>query len=109
MFVSNLAQCVYIFCVCSYITLLLLAYGWAGLWSTYVASFIFSVPSSAVVWLSMLNIVLGIATTLSVDVLSIPQLNLQHVALALQHVFLVFIPNFCLGQGLVDLYNNHEF
>ena len=97
-----------LFCF-SFVALLLLGYGWAGLSSTYLASFAFSIPSSAVVWLSMLNIVLGIATVLTVDILSIPQLNLQHISEALESVFLIFIPNFCLGQGLVDLYNNHEF
>ena len=54
----------------------------------------------------MLNIVLGIATVLTVDILSIPQLNLQHISEALESVFLIFIPNFCLGQGLLDQHFN---
>ena len=43
----------------SYIALLLLAYGWAGLPFTYVASLLFTVPSSGIVWLTMFNIITG--------------------------------------------------
>ena len=51
----------------------------------------------------------GTATILAVAILSIPQLELQTLSKALEWVFLVLLPNFCLGQGLEDYYNNYEF
>ena len=41
--------------------------------------------------------------------MSIPQLGLQDLSRALEWVFLTFLPNFCLGQGLEDYYSNYEF
>ncbi len=51
----------------------------------------------------------GIATTLAVDILKIPQLNTLALSKALEWAFLSFLPNFCLGQGLSVFYDNYEF
>ena len=50
----------------SYIALLFLAYGWAGLPFTYLASSLFDVPSSGLVWLTMFNIISGATDCCSV-------------------------------------------
>jgi hypothetical protein len=51
----------------------------------------------------------GIATVLAVGILSIPQLGTQDLSHALEWLFMIILPNFCLGQGLVDFYSNFEF
>lgn len=48
------------------------------------------------------------ATILAVGILSIPQLGLVHLSEALEWVFLVLLPNYCLGQGLEDYYSNYK-
>lgn len=42
-----------------YVLLLLLLYGWAVLPFTYVLSFLFVVPASGLIWLTMINIISG--------------------------------------------------
>lgn len=54
-------------------------------------------------------LVIGVATVLTVAILSIPQLEAVDVAHFLQWLFLVFLPNYCLGQGLEDFYSNYEY
>ena len=53
--------------------------------------------------------IVGDATVLAVGILGIPQLGLKDLANVLEWIFLVFLPNFCLGQGLMDYYSNWEF
>ncbi|XP_013411172.1 ATP-binding cassette sub-family A member 3 isoform X2 [Lingula anatina] len=79
-------------------------YAWAMLPQMYVLSFIFTVPSSGLVWLTMLNFLSGIATMLAVDILSIPELDLVDLSKVLNWIFLVIFPNFCLGTGLQTMY-----
>ena len=57
----------------------------------------------------MLIYIAGTATILAVAIMSIPQLGLQDLSRALEWVFLIFLPNYCLGQGLEDYYSNYEF
>ncbi|XP_071130810.1 phospholipid-transporting ATPase ABCA3-like isoform X2 [Mytilus edulis] len=92
-----------------HMALLLILYGWAMLPFMYLLSFIFTVPSTGFVWLTMFNILSGDATILAVGILGIPQLDLEDLAKALEWVFLTFLPNFCLGQGLMDYYMNYEY
>jgi ATP-binding cassette subfamily A (ABC1) protein 3 len=40
--------------------------------------------------------------------LSIPQLGLEDLSKTLEWVFLLILPNYCLGQGLSDYYKNYE-
>ncbi len=51
----------------------------------------------------------GIATVMAVIILNIPGLNTKSIAKALEWLFLILIPNYCLGQGLEDLYNNFQY
>jgi hypothetical protein len=49
---------------------------------------------------------IGQATLLAIVILSIPQLGLLNVADILEWIFIVLFPNFSLGQGLNDIYQN---
>ncbi|KAJ8317951.1 hypothetical protein KUTeg_003042 [Tegillarca granosa] len=86
--------------------LLFILYGWSMLPLMYLLSFLFNVPSSGFVWLTMFNILTGIATILAVGILSMPQLGLEDLSHVLEWIFLTFLPNYCLGQGLEDFYSN---
>ncbi|XP_052767410.1 phospholipid-transporting ATPase ABCA3-like isoform X2 [Mya arenaria] len=90
------------------IALLFLLYGLAMLPFMYLCSFLFTVPASGYVWLTMFNMLTGVATILAVAILSIPQLGLQDLSKVLEWIFLVLLPNFCLGQGLEDYYSNYK-
>ena len=91
-----------------YVTLLLLIYGWAIIPLVYLTSFLFRVPSTAFIRLTIFNVITGLATLLTVFILSIPSLDLLDVADALKWVFL-FLPNYALGQALIDMFTNHEY
>lgn len=43
---------------------------------------------------------------MAVAILSIPQLDLLDVARILEWIFIAIFPNYCLGQGLSDIYKN---
>lgn len=90
-----------------YLFLLLMLYGWAIIPLMYLFSFVFRTASTAYVVLTMFNVITGLATLLTVFILSIPGLNLLDVADALKWVFLV-LPNYCLGQGISDIFNNYN-
>ncbi|KAL4240689.1 ATP-binding cassette sub- A member 3 [Mactra antiquata] len=93
----------------AHIALLFILYGFAMLPFMYLWSFLFDVPSTGYVWLTMFNILSGVATILAVGILSIPQLGLQNLSHILEWIFLCFLPNYCLGQGLEDYYSNYRF
>jgi len=88
--------------------LLFIMYGWAVIPSMYIFSFVFEVASTAFVRMTILNVITGLATLLVVYILSIPSIGLLNVAKALKWAFLV-LPNYNLGQGMVDLFNNYQF
>lgn len=73
----------------------------------YLFSFVFKTPSTAFVILAIFNILTGLATLMTVNILSIPALDLSYVARALKWAFVV-LPNYCLGQGLSDIFNNYN-
>ncbi|XP_062038302.1 phospholipid-transporting ATPase ABCA7, partial [Lepus europaeus] len=82
---------------------LLLLYGWSITPLMYPASFFFSVPSTAYVVLTCVNLFIGIngsMATFVLELLSDPKL--QEVSRVLKRVFLIF-PHFCLGRGLIDM------
>ncbi|KAL3876097.1 hypothetical protein ACJMK2_033975 [Sinanodonta woodiana] len=91
------------------ILLLFFLYSCSMLPFMYVLSFIFTVPSTGFVWLTMFNILSGVATILAVGILQIPQLDLEYLSKALEWIFLVLLPQYCLGQGLEDFYSNYRF
>uniref|UniRef100_A0A3Q2YZG1 ATP binding cassette subfamily A member 1 n=1 Tax=Hippocampus comes TaxID=109280 RepID=A0A3Q2YZG1_HIPCM len=87
------------------LALLLLLYGYT--WSItplmYPASFVFSIPSTAYVVLTSVNILIGINGSISTFVM---ELFGDHVSRrALFNVLLIF-PHFCLGRGLIDMVKN---
>ena len=55
-----------------YLFLLLMLYGWAIIPLMYLFSFVFRTASTAFVTLTMFNIITGLATLLTVFILSIP-------------------------------------
>ncbi|XP_041616343.1 phospholipid-transporting ATPase ABCA7 isoform X2 [Vulpes lagopus] len=86
--------------------LLLLLYGWSITPLMYPASFVFSVPSTAYVVLTCVNLFVGINGSMATFVLELfSDKKLQDVSRVLKQVFLVF-PHFCLGRGLIDMVRN---
>ncbi|XP_051028674.1 phospholipid-transporting ATPase ABCA7 [Acomys russatus] len=86
--------------------LLLLLYGWSITPLMYPASFFFSVPSTAYVVLTCVNLFVGINSSMATFVLELlSDQNLQKVSRILKQVFLIF-PHFCLGRGLIDMVRN---
>jgi len=73
----------------------------------YPASFIFSIPSSAFVTLSCVNLFIGIITTITTFVLeNFDDEELKNIGAILRKVFLIF-PHYCLGRGLMDMATEH--
>uniref|UniRef100_A0A8C7A8Y8 ABC transporter domain-containing protein n=1 Tax=Neovison vison TaxID=452646 RepID=A0A8C7A8Y8_NEOVI len=86
--------------------LLLLLYGWSITPLMYPASSFFSVPSTAYVVLTCVNLFIGINGSLATFVLELfSDQKLQDVSRILRQVFLIF-PHFCLGRGLIDMVRN---
>nr|XP_034977878.1 retinal-specific phospholipid-transporting ATPase ABCA4 [Zootoca vivipara] len=88
------------------ITLLLL-YGWAIIPMMYPLSCFFSIPSTAYVALSCINLFIGINSSAITFVLELFENNpvLLQFNKTLKNILLVF-PHFCLGRGLIDLAMN---
>ncbi|XP_023589109.1 phospholipid-transporting ATPase ABCA7 [Trichechus manatus latirostris] len=88
------------------LVLLLLLYGWSITPLMYPASFFFSVPSTAYVVLTCINLFIGINGSMATFVLELfSDKKLQEVSQILKRVFLIF-PHFCLGRGLIDMVRN---
>ncbi|KAF3835266.1 hypothetical protein F7725_027824 [Dissostichus mawsoni] len=72
----------------------------------YPASFLFSVPSTAYVVLTSINLFIGINGSIATFVLELfVDEHLNEVNRILKKVFLIF-PHFCLGRGLIDMAKN---
>uniref|UniRef100_UPI00398EA350 retinal-specific phospholipid-transporting ATPase ABCA4 isoform X2 n=1 Tax=Pristiophorus japonicus TaxID=55135 RepID=UPI00398EA350 len=86
---------------------LLLLYGWAVTPMMYPASFVFSVPSTAYVALSCINLFIGINGSAVTFVLELLENNrtLQMFNKMLKNILIIF-PHFCLGRGLIDMAMN---
>ncbi|XP_069558445.1 phospholipid-transporting ATPase ABCA1 isoform X1 [Brachyistius frenatus] len=88
------------------LVLLLLLYGWSITPLMYPASFLFSVPSTAYVVLTSINLFIGINGSVATFVLELfVDEHLNEVNRILKKVFLIF-PHFCLGRGLIDMAKN---
>ncbi|KAJ8408338.1 hypothetical protein AAFF_G00257520 [Aldrovandia affinis] len=88
------------------LVLLLLLYGWSITPLMYPASFLFSVPSTAYVVLTSVNLFIGINGSIATFVLELfVDQHLNDVNKILKKVFLIF-PHFCLGRGLIDMAKN---
>ncbi|KAM9848252.1 phospholipid-transporting ATPase ABCA1 [Aulostomus maculatus] len=88
------------------LVLLLLLYGWSITPLMYPASFVFTVPSTAYVVLTSINLFIGINGSIATFVLELfVDEHLNKVNRILKKVFLIF-PHFCLGRGLIDMAKN---
>ncbi|KAM6909437.1 phospholipid-transporting ATPase ABCA1 [Xenentodon cancila] len=86
--------------------LLLIFYGWAITPMMYPASFIFSVPSTAYVVLTCINLFIGINGSVATFVMELfDNNNVSRINDIVKQVLLVF-PHFCLGRGLIDMAKN---
>uniref|UniRef100_A0A8C4I740 P-type phospholipid transporter n=1 Tax=Dicentrarchus labrax TaxID=13489 RepID=A0A8C4I740_DICLA len=79
---------------------LLMLYGWSVTPMMYPMSFIFSVPSTAYVSLSCINLFIGINSSAITFIL-----DLFESSTLLKAVLLIF-PHYCLGRGLIDMAMN---
>uniref|UniRef100_A0A3P8V3D5 P-type phospholipid transporter n=1 Tax=Cynoglossus semilaevis TaxID=244447 RepID=A0A3P8V3D5_CYNSE len=86
------------------LALLLLLYGWSITPLMYPASFFFTVPSTAYVVLTSVNILIGINGSIATFVMELFGNNVR-INDILKNVLLIF-PHFCLGRGLIDMVKN---
>jgi len=89
-----------------YVALILVLYGWAIIPLMYIFSFLFSVPTTAFTRMTILNVCTGLAALLVIFILGI--LNKLDVRDVFKWIFL-FLPNYNLGQAMVDLSTNYMF
>ncbi|XP_061682240.1 phospholipid-transporting ATPase ABCA1 isoform X2 [Syngnathoides biaculeatus] len=83
--------------------MLLLFYGWSITPLMYPASFVFTLPSTAYIVLTSVNLFIGINGSIATFVLELfDDEHLQAVNGVLKKVLLVF-PHYCLGRGLMDM------
>ncbi|XP_061690398.1 phospholipid-transporting ATPase ABCA1-like isoform X3 [Syngnathoides biaculeatus] len=88
------------------LALLLLLYGWSITPLMYPASFVFSIPSTAYVVLTSVNILIGINGSISTFVMELfGDHEIGGINDILKNVLLIF-PHFCLGRGLIDMVKN---
>ncbi|TWW61312.1 ATP-binding cassette sub-family A member 2 [Takifugu flavidus] len=88
---------------------LFLLYGWSITPIMYPASFWFEVPSTAYVFLIVINLFIGITATVATFLLQLFEhdKDLKRVNSYLKSCFLIF-PNYNLGHGLMELaYNEY--
>uniref|UniRef100_I3JKY4 P-type phospholipid transporter n=1 Tax=Oreochromis niloticus TaxID=8128 RepID=I3JKY4_ORENI len=86
--------------------LLLIFYGWAITPMMYPFSFIFSVPSTAYVVLTCINLFIGINSSVATFIMELfDDDNIIHINNIVKQVLLIF-PHFCLGRGLIDMAKN---
>ncbi|KAM9795719.1 phospholipid-transporting ATPase ABCA1 isoform 1-T1 [Syngnathus typhle] len=86
--------------------MLLLFYGWSITPLMYPASFVFTVPSTAYIVLTSVNLFIGINGSIATFVLELfDDEHLNRVNKVLKKLLLIF-PHYCLGRGLIDLAKN---
>ncbi|KAJ8010452.1 hypothetical protein DPEC_G00075220 [Dallia pectoralis] len=88
---------------------LLMLYGWSVTPMMYPLSFVFSIPSTAYVSLSCINLFIGINSSAITFILDLfdSTAALYKFNQLLKKVLLVF-PHYCLGRGLIDMAMNQE-
>uniref|UniRef100_A0AAX7V8Z4 ABC transporter domain-containing protein n=1 Tax=Astatotilapia calliptera TaxID=8154 RepID=A0AAX7V8Z4_ASTCA len=86
---------------------LLMLYGWSVTPMMYPMSYVFSVPSTAYVSLSCINLFIGINSSAITFILDLFESNtaLYGFNQLLKRVMLMF-PHYCLGRGLIDMAMN---
>lgn len=83
--------------------LILFLFGFAVFPFTYVCSFMFQIPASGLVTLSIGYIVTGVFTFMAFFILNNEALGLQYVAKPLGWIFLIF-PHYSLTRGMSNLF-----
>uniref|UniRef100_A0A3P9NX15 ATP-binding cassette, sub-family A (ABC1), member 4a n=1 Tax=Poecilia reticulata TaxID=8081 RepID=A0A3P9NX15_POERE len=86
---------------------LLMLYGWSVTPMMYPMSYVFSVPSTAYVSLSCINLFIGINSSAITFILDLFESTtaLYRFNQMLKTVLLIF-PHYCLGRGLIDMAMN---
>ncbi|KAG7461875.1 hypothetical protein MATL_G00195770 [Megalops atlanticus] len=88
------------------LVLLLVLYGWSITPMMYPASFLFSVPSTAYVVLTCINLFIGINGSVATFVMELfDDESVTRINNIVKQVLLIF-PHFCLGRGLIDMAKN---
>ncbi|XP_068200893.1 phospholipid-transporting ATPase ABCA3-like isoform X1 [Palaemon carinicauda] len=90
------------------IMIVFIFYAWVTLPLMYLCSFLFNIPASSFTKMIIINIITGMATLITVNILRIPDLELRDVAEYLDWVFLLF-PSYALAAAFTDLYSNWRF
>uniref|UniRef100_A0A3Q0SWA0 P-type phospholipid transporter n=1 Tax=Amphilophus citrinellus TaxID=61819 RepID=A0A3Q0SWA0_AMPCI len=86
---------------------LLMLYGWSVTPMMYPMSYVFSVPSTAYVSLSCINLFIGINSSAITFILDLFESNTAlHGCNQLLKVVLLMFPHYCLGRGLIDMAMN---
>ncbi|XP_052283854.1 phospholipid-transporting ATPase ABCA3-like [Dreissena polymorpha] len=89
--------------------LIFLLYGWSVLPFVYMLHFLFNVPSTGMVAVSMINLLSGLIFLLATYTLSIPLLGTEAIGKALEIIFIIIFPNYDLGLALMDMYTNSGY
>ncbi|XP_062570055.1 phospholipid-transporting ATPase ABCA3-like [Saccostrea cucullata] len=85
-------------------------YGWACMPFVYIFYYLFKTPASGMVAGSLLNILTGLATIMAVFTLRLPALGIsEDIGDIFDWLFTIFLPNYCLGQTLMNIYVNYEY
>nr|XP_046148467.1 LOW QUALITY PROTEIN: retinal-specific phospholipid-transporting ATPase ABCA4a [Oncorhynchus gorbuscha] len=89
------------------LTALLMLYGWSVIPMMYPMSYIFSIPSTAYVSLSCINLFIGINSSAITFILDLfdSTAALYKCNQLLKKMLLIF-PHYCLGRGLIDMAMN---
>ncbi|XP_032366681.1 retinal-specific phospholipid-transporting ATPase ABCA4 isoform X4 [Etheostoma spectabile] len=83
---------------------LLMLYGWSVIPMMYPMSFIFSVPSTAYVSLSCINLFIGINSSAITFILDLFEgTTALYKFNQLLKTLLLVLPHYCLGRGLIDM------
>jgi ATP-binding cassette subfamily A (ABC1) protein 3 len=83
-------------------------YGFAHISQMYLFSFLFKVSSTGFAAMVGWNILSSQATLTPVAILTLPQLDLVSIANGLEWLFIIILPNFAFGQGMIDMYSNNQ-
>ncbi|KAL5014325.1 hypothetical protein ScPMuIL_008595 [Solemya velum] len=86
-----------------------LIYGWAVLPFVYLFHYLFKTPASGMVVVTIINILTGLLTLLTVFILQLPSINAGDIPNILDWVFTIIFPNHCLGQSLNNMFLNYEY
>uniref|UniRef100_A0A8K9XYQ5 P-type phospholipid transporter n=1 Tax=Oncorhynchus mykiss TaxID=8022 RepID=A0A8K9XYQ5_ONCMY len=88
------------------LTALLMLYGWSVTPMMYPMSYIFSIPSTAYVSLSCINLFIGINSSAITFILDLFDSTALYKCNQLLKKMLLIFPHYCLGRGLIDMAMN---